>query len=66
MSNNLYSKFITISADIIPIIEKNLQINLVDYESKFKENVKEIETIEASVIRHLANMVNLPEGVYKI
>ena len=66
MANNLYSKFITISAAHIPTIEKNLEIKIIEYESNFHENVSEIEEIEASVIRRLAYMVNLPEGSYKL
>jgi superfamily II DNA or RNA helicase len=66
LANNLYSKFITISAAHIPTIEKNLEIKIIEYESNFHENITEIEEIEASVIRRLAHMVNLPEGSYKL
>jgi len=66
LSNNLYSKFITISAAQLPTIEKNLDIQIIEYNSNFIANVQEIEDIEANVIRYIARMVNLPEGSYKI
>lgn len=66
MANNLYSKFITISANHIPTIEQNLKIKIIDYESNFEFNVKEMEVLEAMVIRRLAEMVNLPSGIYKM
>jgi superfamily II DNA or RNA helicase len=66
LANNLYSKFITISANHIPTIEQNLKIKIIDYESNFDQNVKEMGDIEAMVIRRLADMVNLPSGTYKM
>lgn len=47
LANNLYSKFITISAQHIPTIEKNLEIKIIEYESNFKDNIKEVEDLEA-------------------
>jgi len=35
LANNLYSKFITISAAHIPTIQKNLEIKIIEYESNF-------------------------------
>jgi hypothetical protein len=51
---------------LIPTIEKSLEIKIIEYESDFKQNVEEIEEIESSIIRHIAKMVNLPDGIYKI
>jgi endoribonuclease Dicer len=47
LSNNLYSKFITISPEHFPTIEKNLSIQITDYSSNFQANLKAIETLEA-------------------
>lgn len=66
LANNLYSRFLTISADQIQTIEKSLNIQIIDFESNFKLNVQSIEEIESLVIRRIAKMVSLPEGSYKI
>ena len=64
LSNNLYSRFLTISADQIQSIENNLSIQIKDFDSNFEENVRAIEEIESIVIRKIARMVSLPEGSY--
>jgi ERCC4-related helicase len=66
LANNLYSKFVTISSAHLPSIEKNLEIKIIEFKSKFQQNIREIEDIEASVIRPIAQMVALPEGSYKM
>lgn len=54
LSNNLYSRFITISPDEIHNFEKDLNISIIDFEANFDSNLDAIEEIEAVVIRRLA------------
>jgi hypothetical protein len=54
LSNNLYSRFITISPDQIQSFEKDLNISIIDFEANFDLNLEAIEEIEAVVIRRLA------------
>ena len=66
LSNNLYSRFVTVTADEVRRLEQNLSMEVRKFNSDFEANLNALEKIEEGFIKRLAGIVELPEGLYRM
>lgn len=65
MANNLYSRFVTISAEEIANLEKDLRIEIKTYNSNFDQNLQTVQVVEEHILKKMAKLIPLPQQCYK-
>jgi len=66
LSNNLYSRFVTVSADKVKELENHLSMEVKRFNSDFNQNLNALKHIEEQFMQKLEAIVELPDGLYKI
>ena len=54
LANNLYSRFVTISAEEIANLEKDLRIEIRTYNSNFNQNMQTVQVVEEHILKKMA------------
>ena len=65
LANNLHSRFVTISADEIARLEKDLRIQIKTYSSNFDQNLHTVSEVEEHILKKMAKLIPLPQQCYK-
>ena len=61
LANNLYSRFVTISAEEIANLEKDLRIEISTYNSNFNQNMQTVQVVEEHILKKMAKLIPLPQ-----
>jgi len=65
LANNLYSRYVTVSIEVIKELEKQLDMQIQQYRSNFDENVRTVQWIEEILLKDLVTSLKLPADLIK-
>ena len=66
LSNNLYSRFVTMAPSEISNLENQLKIDIKHYKSHFDRSLEAVQTIETNLLRKMSELVQFPAQCYSM
>ena len=64
LSNNLYARFVTMDEKEIEKLQGQLDIRIKPYKSNFELNLEAIQSIETSLLKKMAKLIDFSDQCY--